>query len=322
MRPNITESELDAALAEAFHSQPRFAAYVLNHCGFTAAIGPLNVRRQVQHREASGTADLVVTVGSIGSPSAVLLIENKIDAAFTPDQPKRYARSKEAYLAEGALRVATVLTCPSVYSRSSRLATEFDVTMTYEELAMVAGPETAQLLATAIARAEVPYEPEPVDAVMSFFDAYEAIARRVAPELVVKRNPNSSGARPKGSYTIYFDVRRALGRYNFLPTVRFSHQCQDSGAPTPSVKIMLADWARHTERLRTVATADLIGTGFELRPAGQSLGIAAPTPRLNNMRPAHEQENEITEGLNAARRLRSWFRTNGATLQRWASALL
>lgn len=129
--------------------------------------------------------------------------------------------------------------------------------MSYERLLPFATGRDGELIAVTIERAESPYEPVPVAAVMDFFSGYAGLARNAAPDLVLKRNPNSAGARPEASRTIYFDAQRSgFAGYGFLlkegrpASLRVSHQCWDSGAPNPSVKAMLDGWGRTTSRSR------------------------------------------------------------------------
>jgi hypothetical protein len=279
----------------------------------------VQVTRQVRHRSVSGTADLVVDLLEGRSPAARLLIENKLEAGFTSDQPRRYAASKRGFLAtQIAPVVVTVLVCPATYRAASRGAAGFEVVLTYEEIVRWLDPAGQRVLSAALRRASLPYEAEDAPEVSSFFDGYRRLAAETAPELVVKPNPNSNNARPRGSRTIYFAADRILMRYHGLPTLRFSHQCLDRGAPSASVKIMLAGWARHVKLISEVASFDLAGTGFYVRRAAESLAIVADTPSLDNSRAAETQLAAIVKGLDAARRLRAWFNSNSVALNAWA----
>ena len=136
-------------------------------------------------------------------------------------------------------------------------------------------------------------------------------ARNAAPDLVLKRNPNSAGARPEASRTIYFDARRSgFAGYDFLlkegrpASLRVSHQCWDSGAPNPSVKAMLDGWAQHLAIVSPVLAPSLRGSGIYLRAAGRSLALVLDTRRLDNMRPVAGQETVILDALSKLQRLR------------------
>lgn len=260
---------------------------------------------------------------------ALILVENKIDAGFTPDQPLRYAQSRDSHLNSGsAPLVATLLVAPSVYLAGSRLKDGFDSSLPYEVLLPRASGDDLALLEAAIERAASPYEPVPVQAVMNFFAGYAALAAQTAPELVLKRNPNSADARPESSRTIYFDAKRSgFASYAFLlkdgkpASLRVSHQCWDSGAPNPSVKLMLDGWAQHLGRVAPTLTPALGNEGTYLRAAGRSLALVRDTRRLDNMRSVQGQETAVVDALQKLLQLRTTWNSIGDVLRRSADAL-
>jgi hypothetical protein len=197
----------------------------------------------------------------------------------------------------------------------------FACRIAYEDLAdWVGGADRDQLLAS-IAKFAMPYEPDPVPAVADFFGGYEELARTHAPELALKRAPNSGGARPKASRTIYFDTRRSLPRYEFLPTLRFSHQCWDSSAPSASVKVMFGGWARHHGSVERRAASVLRSGPIYIRAAGESLALTIDTPRMDNLKPVAGQTKTVLAGLRAASALRAWMFENQEELRSWAIEL-
>lgn len=315
MKPSVTESFLDGVLQRLLLSDRNAAALFLGTAVRDVAgvaVDRVTVARQVRHASAIGTADLVVRYWSGASCVAMLLVENKIDAGFTPDQPARYAVSRDAHLASGAAPiVATLLVAPSIYLASSKLAVGFDAVLPYESLLPIVTGDDRELVEVAIERAASPYEPVPVQAVMDFFTGYAELARQTAPDLVLKRNPNSAEARPEASRTIYFDAKRSgFANYDFLlkegrpASLRVSHQCWDSSAPNPSVKAMLDGWARHLPLATPILAAALRGSGVYVRAAGRSLAIVMDTHRLDNMRPVTGQETIILDALAKVQRLR------------------
>ncbi|HEX9720816.1 MAG TPA: hypothetical protein VGA59_13905 [Ramlibacter sp.] len=276
------------------------------------------VKGQVRHAVGTGSIDIVVRFR--GGP--VLLIENKIDAAYsiTRDghgQPQRYRRSVTAFR-EAGTEAFSVLLAPRAYLLSSRLADLFDARISYEELRDFVEDQDRVLLDMAILQAEAPYEPVVNAHASEFFAAIRELIIRRFPDLVMKHDPNDSGVRPDDSRTVYFDVPRTLRLYGGVPRPRMSLQCRDSGAPSASVKIMLGNGAAQADRLS--APQSLRDIGGYLRPAGRSLGIVVDTPRLDTQRPFEEQADDVTEALEAAVRLQGWWNENGETLQQWAKA--
>ncbi len=221
MKPKTTESHLDTVIANALETNMLAARAVL------AAASPadaqldfdrVTVRQQVRHKNTHGTADLVLHLWRGKKLQALVLIENKIDAGFTRDQPQRYRISRDAHAANGAVPVvATLLTAPLIYIDSSRLKDFFDGALPYEAILPLVTEDDRTAVELAIERASSPYEPVPVEAVMSFFDGYAQIVADVCPDIRVKANPNSGNARPEASRTIYFDTRASgFRRYPFL----------------------------------------------------------------------------------------------------------
>lgn len=310
MKPAITESALDGVIERLVLVDRNAAVMLLNAASLEAEFDRVTISRQVRHVGATGTADLVIRYHAGPICTAMLLVENKIDAGFTPDQPARYAISRDAQRTSAPM-IATMLLAPAVYLAGSRLAAGFDAAVSYERLLPLTKGSDHELITVAIERAESPYEPVPVAAVMDFFTGYAELARGAAPDLVLKRNPNSAGARPEASRTIYFDAARSgFATFGFLlkegrpASLRVSHQCWDSGAPNPSVKAMLDGWARHLPAVTSVLTPALRGTGIYLRPAGRSLALVLDTARLDNMRATAGQETAILDALSKLQRLR------------------
>ena len=333
MKPAVTEAALDGVLeAMLLRSAGRAPVLFLAAAvpeGRRPAFDRVTTARQVRHVGASGTADLVVHYWAGPACVALLLVENKIDAGFTPDQPARYAASREAQRGSGvAPIVATLLVAPEAYLTGSKLAAGFDASLSYERLLSASSGQERDLFEVAIQRAESPYEPIPIPSVMEFFAGYAELARWAAPDLVLKRNPNSADARPESSRTIYFEAKRSgFVSYPFLlkngrpASLRVSHQCWDSGAPSPSVKAMLDGWACNLSQVSPILAPHLMGTGVYLRPAGRSLALALDTPRLDNMRPAAGQEQAIVDGLGKLQRLREAWNGLAEPLRRSAEVV-
>ncbi len=194
MKPQVTESATDQVLARLFQtsdSAVRSCLAAIAQSSPSFAFDRVTVEHQVRHRGACGTADLVLRILLQNEIQALILIENKIDSGFTPDQPARYALSREAHISgRSAPLVAAVLCASSAYIAGSRLKDAFDGTLTYETLLPLLNGADRATLELAIERACSPYEPFPVEAVMGFFDGYTAIAAEAFPELSIKTNPN------------------------------------------------------------------------------------------------------------------------------------
>ena len=304
-RPNVLERDVDEILARRIKGDPMFGRSLI-HAVMTKVGAPfvyekVGVDRQVRHEGANGTIDLLVRLfTAVSGETGRILIENKLDSSFTPNQPERYASSAVAMCRAG--RVAVPIICaPAEYIKRSKYLGPFKAHITYEEVACWLDGEDLELVQAAILRFSMPYEPDPVPEVRNFHEGYERLVRELAPELVVKPNPNPDGERPGASRTIYFVVKKSLPNYEFLPTLRFSHQCWDSSASSASVKIMFDGWAAEEVLLRRVASATLGNTELYLRKAGRSLGLVKDTPRMDNKRPVSVQIDAVVMGIQSCR---------------------
>lgn len=325
----LSESLIDQLLDRMINQNSAIAMRCLEATGLPApATDRVTVQRQVQHIGASGTADLVVRFWRDNSVAAMLLIENKIDAGFTPDQPTRYAQCRDAHIQRGAApSVSTLLIAPHKYLSSSQLKHSFNGWLSYEALLPYASEHDRSLLQAAIERAESPYEACPDSDVMSFFQGYEQINGDFD-GLAMKKCPNSGDARPTASRTIYFDtLSSGFRRYPFLlngdgpASIRVAHQCWDANAPSASVKLMLGGWARHRLLVTPFLKSALANTGIHLRTAGQSLAFVCDTPRLNNRRSAAAQKQQIEDALTKLSKIREVWNGLEEPLRNAAKAL-
>ncbi len=238
----IYERDTDQLFATSFAGNTEFGSRFLHLIDGDPDNGVTRISQQTRHRGGhGGSIDLELQRRDGG----VLLIENKIDAAYSVTregdaQPERYHASVDA-LQERGMKAASVLLAPEIYLQGSRHAHLFDHRISYESLRpALTGPDLA-LLDAAILQAATPYDPAPNAYSGAFFAEYEAFVSRHFPSLVMKPNPNGNGVRPTESRTIYFDVQRTLRIWSRLPRPRMSLQCRDSYAPSASVKIMLGD---------------------------------------------------------------------------------
>jgi hypothetical protein len=324
-RPNVLERNIDAMLFKRLGSDQAFGKSLIHaiaaKCRVTLLFDKIGVEQQARHHGANGTIDLLIRLfGDAGGEVGCILIENKLDSSFTPNQPERYASSAVAMSRRGKPALPIVF-APAEYIKKSKYLGPFKAVIAYEELAGWLDGDDRTLIEAAILRFAMPYEPDPVPEVREFHEGYKQLIGELAPEIIVKPNPNTRDERPEGSRTIYFVTKRSLPNYDFLPTLKFSHQCWDSSAPSPSVKIMFTGWGGKETILRSVAAETLGNTGLYLRKATGSLGLVRDTPRLDNKRPVSAQMEAVITGIRAAAMLGAWMCANEIVLRQWASAV-
>ncbi len=124
----VRETNLDFALAEEVLSSAPFLRFLLDELGLDRP-GEPNVAAEPNHIGHNGETDLRIQM-DWADHRLVLLVEDKIDAAFQPAQPERYTARAAAEDADTAL---TVLVAPASYLASS--AGLFDRAIPFERIA-------------------------------------------------------------------------------------------------------------------------------------------------------------------------------------------
>lgn len=321
-RLDVLEKDVDIVLARALRDdkqfRKQFITFISDQCGVSFVCHGAGVDRQFPHEGSRGAIDILLRLFSDRKEeTGRLLIENKVNSGFTPDQPERYAASAGA-MSRLTRPAVSVICAPEEYLRRSRYLGPFQARVAYEKLAEWLGSVDREVIDLAVLRFAMPPEPDPVPEVADFHEGYKRLVAELAPELVVKPSPNTGGARPNGSYTMYFDAKKPLPTWDFLPTLSISHQCVDSGAPNASVKVIFRGWAKFLPDLQAVSRPHLSGTRMYLRVAGNSMGLVHDTPRLNNKLPVKAQREAVVIGIRAAASLRAWMFGNEAVLRQWA----
>ena len=124
----LRERDIDLLLCSELHADGELTRYLGEQIASThARFGGA----WVSHVDADGESDLVVEYDA-GDERVVALVENKVAAAFQPEQAERYAARCERWRAAApGTRVVSVLFAPEEYmSRSG--AEKFDYRVSYE----------------------------------------------------------------------------------------------------------------------------------------------------------------------------------------------
>jgi hypothetical protein len=130
----VLERDLDLLLLEEICVSSEFREWFASRAGLRAP-GPFadafHSMRDGDNRET----DLLVVFGGARQPRAALLVENKIAAAFQPDQARDYqARAQRLKRQEGYRVARTVLTAPRSYITEHTDSTHFDARIPYEDI--------------------------------------------------------------------------------------------------------------------------------------------------------------------------------------------
>ncbi|MCL4774035.1 MAG: PD-(D/E)XK nuclease family protein [Burkholderiaceae bacterium] len=187
--PDVCERDIDLLLLEEFVASPTFRSWFLSQIGIEQTTDLTEAFRSV--KTMNGESDLELTFH--GSSELVkILIENKVDAAFQPNQPQRYAERAGRYRSLGTYReVLTVIMAPEVYFGDEGSAFGFDARVTYEdalawfEQAEIGARKDYKLaiLRNAIDRGRLGWKLVPHHGVSDFWKAYWELCEQIAPQL-------------------------------------------------------------------------------------------------------------------------------------------
>ncbi|WP_136661737.1 hypothetical protein [Nitratireductor sp. XY-223] len=127
---SLRERDIDLLLCMELHADAELVEYFADQMGLPANSFK---RAWVSVYDGGKESDLVVSFSTTHGCS-LLLLENKIDASFTPDQPKGYeTRAKGLRKEKGVEIVRTAILAPSEYLKTKQ-DLPFDLTFYYEDL--------------------------------------------------------------------------------------------------------------------------------------------------------------------------------------------
>jgi hypothetical protein len=267
-----------------------------------------SVRRSVT--QSTGESDLELSVTLDGGGRLRLLIENKVDAAFQPEQANRYRQRAANYLSCAECDIVkTILVAPERYFGNSEELTGFDHRLTYEQLREwfersdlgTRAEYKSELLSGAIEKSTLGYQPLADAPVSDFWHEYWRVARQLAPQLQM-REPESKPAR---AGFVYF-------RPASLPKgIEICHKL-----PHGHVDLQINGWG---SRLHEVALSveSRLEPGMSVASAAKSAAIRLSGDRIDTAQPFASQEDAVREGIAAAARLLTWYASNSACFTRF-----
>ncbi|NRB17500.1 MAG: PD-(D/E)XK nuclease family protein [Rhodobacteraceae bacterium] len=261
----------------------------------------------VSHSEFDGESDLVVAFSGTNSLFKILLIENKIAAAFQPDQGRRYAeRATRWKVKENVEQVITVLMAPSGYAERAG-SEEFERFISYEDICdLLRGATDARseflskCLAQAVEDHKSGYVAVPHEGSTKTWQKIQELSCTVAPKLAMK----PSGSRPSGSSFIYF--RDALGLEEYRQLVNVVYKAERGQVDLQFKATSVAELAK--------LAGPLISDHWKVAKASKSASIRIGVPKIDfaNGMP---NEADVIEGLSACEKLRGFFCDNEDVLE-------
>jgi len=187
--PRLYERDIDVLLQEELIFNKTLARSFSGALGLPETLRVHDCRLSVS--DHTGETD-VYALFSCGSRQGVLLIENKIDAAFQPRQPERYRERAALLAAPGKLElVFCVLVAPKSYADSTKAGVEhFNAVVFYEDIAAAIAAEStprakhrAALLLRAVDESSAAYTLHPVAEVTALWRRIYSIASAEFPDL-------------------------------------------------------------------------------------------------------------------------------------------
>lgn len=316
----VLERDVDFLLVEELSCSADFRAFLLGLTfpGLNAGEATWLVRHSVARTGAvPGETDIELTLVGGPLPGPVrLMIENKVDAEFQPEQAARYREEVLRSVSTGACwKAASCLLAPATYLASRSGGDGFDASISYEQIvghlsgraAAVEGELGARLrhrvltLEQAIAKSRRGYTPVPHDGITDFWSRYWELANAISPSLKMER-PSVRGGR---SWWIRFSA--ALQQHPNLPNAFLIHKLERG-----RIQIEFPGWAEQIELLEAAVRES--DAPFEIWPAGKSAAIAMSVPIVDPTGDFDSQVGAVRAGLEAGVRLQDWWRTDWRTL--------
>ena len=257
----------------------------------------------VSHHDVDGESDLVVAFDGPNG-KLILLIENKVDAEFQPDQQDRYRMRAKRWEASGRdCEVRTVLLAPEDYLKQPG-SEQFDRQISYERLVeALRGTKdprsqfVGKALQDGIDHYREGYAPIPDDMVSNWWTTIYEIAAAEQPRLNLKK----PGPKPKGAG--FIRCPDALGfsssdreRVELILKRRRIGECH------VDLQFSHVSPSDLRDAVSTVLERDM-----RVVPTGKSANIRLAAPPVDFARSPHDQLENIREWLRHAERLRRFF---------------
>lgn len=284
----VTEADLDLILVlDAWTGGP-LIPFLASRAGVELGY-PVRAARSTLRCDGQRETDVEVSWAG-----GALLIEDKIDAPFTPGQPESYRTEVDARCKDGSEVVRSILVCPKrrLPTLEPEAGRAFDVIVTCEDLAEVARTAGAAG-AAAVVVLDAASEAKPTRPVTSvdfarseWGDGYRrAFAALVAPDAGV--HPGEGSLRTAGAEWMYFrrdgvDTAAVWSLAHWIP----------SGLVR--MELMVLDPPRD------------LPAGADLVPKRVQHWVEVQVPPMTFDRPATEQAEQLREVVDAVTTLRRW----------------
>ncbi|WP_419906875.1 hypothetical protein [Hoeflea sp.] len=292
---SLRERDIDLLLCMELHAKTELTAFFGGLLGlrtenFTSA--------WISVSEAAGENDLVISFQTQNG-LRLLLLENKIAASFTQDQPERYALRARAWRNKtGVDSVNTIIAAPADYLKACN-SSIFDFQVSYEELCQVLAAAQdkrsaflADRLRDGIRKKQNGWQSVPHDGATRTWALIHQMCQEHTPLL---RMPPPAPV-PGGSDWVYFKDAEGMERYRKEIYIVFKagHGFADLQFCSTMAVALSAAVAGHLE------------PGMNVVQTGKSAAIRIAAAKLD-FQSGDNDPQDVQTGLLACERLRGFF---------------
>ncbi len=299
--PDVAERDIDLLLLEEAIASLRFASWLLAQVGINECQTLAEAHRSV--KTGNGESDLELAFRGADGTVTRLIVENKIDAVFQPNQAKRYAERALKYLATGNCSgVVTLLLAPEVYLGGNDELHGFDATLSYEAIVdwfSTQQPESdrrrykVKLLSKAIDRGRTGWTLVPHSKVKAFWDAYWRLAQSIAAQLAM---PKPNDQIPEGSHFVVFRPPALPAGVTLRHKVGYGH-----------IDLVFAGMGERISEL-DLTFGQRLPAGAQLTRAAKSAAVRCFVEPVDMARDVFAtREDAIRQGITAAATLLAWY---------------
>lgn len=299
--PDVSERDIDLLLLEEVVTSPRFASWLLEQCGINEWHTLTEAHRSV--KTGNGESDLELAFLGADGKVTRLIVENKIDAVFQPNQAKRYAERAMTYLAtKSCSGVTTLLLAPEVYFGGNDKLHGFDAKLSYEAIVdwfLTQQPESDRrrykvlLLGKAIDRGRAGWTLVPHPKVKAFWDAYRQLAQSIASQLAM---PKPKDQIPEGSHFVVFRPPALRSGVTLKHKVGYGHVDLEFGGMGEKLSEL------------ELALSGRLPAGAQLTRAAKSAAVRCFVEPVDMTHDVFAtREVAISQGITSAANLLAWY---------------
>ena len=301
--PSLRERDIDLLICSELHfpESPIHQLFVSSWNGAAAEFAGA----WVSYYESNGETDILAAYKT-ESMTLILLIEDKIDADFQPEQPERYRDRAESWLAgvKTGIEIETVLLAPDAYFETEG-SEVFDRRVSYEDVIIALAESSdsrtsflAKIMKEGIESHRKGYVKQHNEARTRLWHSIWEIASDEMPQL---RMPNP-GSKGRKSGFVHFKEADGLSDHETRRRVEVVYKMNSSNV---DLQFQHTSIATLRDSIGHLLDSDMI-----LAQTDKSASIRLSVPSITTGVSGDALEDAIRQGLLASERLRQFFIEN------------